>query len=95
MIPHDHILPIAIEKTRSRDKDYGLTSLTTGGFTEAWETIPISAVVAGIEYKVQRAIQPGTSFEKAKDDIEDAYNYVAVLYERIIREHDAQKEQQV
>ena len=77
MIPHDRIAPKAIEKTKSRDPDYGL-----GRGLEAWQTMPIESIVAAIKYKVDRAIQPGTTTAKAEDDIGDAYNFVAALYER-------------
>jgi hypothetical protein len=79
MIPHDRISKAAIEKTKAKDPHYGLAQ-----GKEAWETIPIESIVAAIKYKVDRAIQRGTSTAKAEDDIGDAYNYVAALYERIV-----------
>lgn len=83
MIPHDRIIAKAQYKTKSRDADYGLAK-----GKEAWETMPIESLAFGVKYKVDRAIQPGTSFEKSLDDLEDAYNYVAALYERILMEHE-------
>jgi hypothetical protein len=80
MIPHNRIYNKAVMKTAERDPHYGLSK-----GPEAWETMPIDSIASAIKYKVDRAIQPATSMEKRLDDIEDAYNYVAALYERMLK----------
>ena len=80
MIPHVRILKEAVERTREKDAHYGLNE-----GLESWETMKLSALADAVSYKVNRAVQPGTSFAKSKDDLEDAYNYCAALYERILR----------
>ena len=85
MIPHVRILKEAVERTREKDAHYGLNE-----GPESWETMKLSALADAVSYKVNRAVQPSTSFAKSKDDLEDAYNYCAALYERILR---AQKQE--
>lgn len=49
---------------------------------EAWETMPVSELVNAVSYKLARAMQPNVTTEKRLDDLVDAYNYIAAIYER-------------
>lgn len=79
MIPHDRIQAKAIEKTKAREVDYKTSQLA-----EAWQTMTIHSLAQAVSYKVERAIQPATSPVKRLDDLEDAYNFIAALYERFL-----------
>jgi hypothetical protein len=81
LIPTDRLFAAAKAKTKGKDTngDYGF-----GKGREAWETMPIESLAAAVKYKVDRAIQPGTSIAKSEDDLGDAAAFLAAIYERKI-----------
>lgn len=79
MIPHDRIRKLAETQGMLRDESYGKQN----GLKEVWETMSLDDLASGAKYKIGRATQIQISKEKALDDLIDAYNYVAALYERL------------
>ena len=53
------------------------------GGPEAWQTMEIASLAKAAQYKIDRAMQPSTVLQKKLDDLEDAYNFIAAIYERV------------
>ncbi len=79
---HDSIQNKAREIEGDRGKIYGHAN------TIVW-TEPQLTYLYGAIYKLLRAKNKTKSKDKAKDDLVDAYNYIALLYEDIESEPKA------
>jgi hypothetical protein len=71
LIPHSGILPRAKAKTADRQGTHG----------DNWKVVSEDSLAYGAMYKIERA-RVNKDRAKALDDLEDAFNYVAALWER-------------
>ena len=75
MIPHKNIIKRAIKITSERQTDH----------QDNWEIMSEDSLAYAAMYKIERARVNTINKEKALDDLVDAYNYIAALFERRLK----------